>query len=109
MKKHLNIAIGGGNALIISVLQNLCVNMRTRLQGAKSFVAVFFCALFSASMASCYDYEESLPAEPEVTFEIDSLWHGEKVYDFYGNLLYTVTADGDTIWNDGKEGGDGND
>lgn len=109
MKKQLSIIIGGGNTLIISVLQNLCVNITTRLRGAKGFFAVFFCALFSAAMASCCDYGDVPPENPELTITVDSAWQGQKVYDLDGNLLYTVTASGDTIWNDGKEVGDGND
>lgn len=99
MKKQLNIAIGGGNALIISTLQNLCVNITIRLRGAKGFFAVFFCAFLAATFVSCYDYEEPKPKEPELKIEVDGTWGGIKVYDANGNLLYTVTASGDTIWN----------
>ena len=107
MKKRLNIAIGGGNALIISTLQNPFVCIRTRLQGAYCVLAGFFCALTAATFVSCGDYEEPSPKNPEIEIKADDAWQGQRVYDLDGNLLYTVTASGDTIWNDGKEGGDG--
>lgn len=74
----------------------------------KRLLCGLFCALFSAAtFVSCYDYEEPKPENPGLTITVDSAWQGQKVYDLDGNLLYTVTASGDTIWNEGKEGGDG--
>lgn len=109
MKKRLNILLGGGNALIISVLRTFVF----------SFLCVLSLAATGCSEQNDWQLEQTdsnisrsyvINAEGDTiwlgtSLKADDAWKGEYFYDFDGNLLFTITASGDTIWNDGKEGG----